>query len=41
MDKRVKDIDFQKVDWSKYQDQIDCIYKTYNELKKIKSLLNY
>lgn len=39
MNKKVKDIDFSKVDWSKYQNQIDCIYKTYNELKKDRRFL--
>ena len=34
MNEKVKNLDFSKVDWSKYQNQIDCIYKTYNELKK-------
>ena len=34
MNKKVKDIDFSKVDWSKYQDELNEIYQTYNELKK-------
>lgn len=39
MNEKIKNIDFQKVDWSKYQNQIDNIYQTYEELKKDKKLI--
>lgn len=34
MNKKVKNLDFSKIDWSKYQDELNEIYQTYNELKK-------
>ena len=34
MDEKVKNFDFSKLDWSKYQDELNEIYQTYNELKK-------
>ena len=39
MNEKIKNIDFQKVDWSKYQNQLDEIYQTYGELKKDKKLI--
>lgn len=38
MNEKIKNIDFQKIDWSEYQNQIDDIYQTYEELKKDKKL---
>mgnify|MGYP006886786640 CR=1 FL=1 len=34
MNQKVKNLDFSKIDWSKYQDELNEIYQTYNELKK-------
>lgn len=34
MNEKAKNFDFSKVDWSKYQDELNEIYQTYNELKK-------
>lgn len=34
MNEKIKNLDFSKIDWSKYQDELNEIYQTYNELKK-------
>ena len=39
MNEKVKNLDFSKVDWSKYQDELNEIYQTYNELKKDKRFM--
>lgn len=39
MNKKVKNLDFSKIDWSKYQDELNEIYQIYNELKKDKRFM--
>lgn len=39
IDPKVKKFDFKKVDWSKYKDELNEIYQTYDELKNDKKFM--